>query len=65
MIGVRSHAVGAVHYDLKFLVASPSGDYCTVVYGKTSDKLAIKESVGTEVKNVNFIEKDAEILVHY
>lgn len=42
IVGVRSYAVGAVHYDLKFMIASSTGDYCTVVVGKTDDGFAVK-----------------------
>jgi len=57
IVGVQSHAIGSVHYDLKFMIASATGDYCTVVVGKTNDGFAVKEGQSTEVKSVKFIEK--------
>lgn len=56
IVGVQSYAIGSVHYNLKFMIASATGDYCTVVVGKTNDGFAVKEGQSTEVKSVKFIE---------
>ena len=37
VVGVVSKVIGAVHYDLKFSIASDTGDYSTIVVGATQD----------------------------